>query len=51
MMRERFLTELAEFNENFDFPKEKLEEIFDVAVKDTKHKIKGTKSANNIYYK
>ena len=50
MMREKFLLELSEFNENFDFPKEKLEELFDTAIKDTKHKGKINKSSN-FYYK
>ena len=51
MMRDKFLSELAEFNENFDFPKEKLEELFDSAMKDTKLKSKTSSKSSLIYYK
>lgn len=50
MMRDKFLSEMIEFNENFDFPKEKLDEIFNSALKPTKQKTKSSPSMSSSMY-
>ena len=34
-VRNKFLTEIISFNRDFDFPKEKIEELFNLALKET----------------
>lgn len=53
MMRDKFLSEMLEFNENFDFPKEKLDEIFNSAIKQkqTKPKTKSSVPSSYSYFK
>jgi hypothetical protein len=35
-MREKFLSEIISFNRDFNFPKERIEELFNTAVKEGK---------------
>lgn len=37
-IRDRFLNEIISFNRDFDFPKEKVEELFNSALKEVKTK-------------
>lgn len=35
-IREKFISEIVAFNRDFDFPKEKMEELFNTAIKDSR---------------
>lgn len=50
LMRDKFLAEMSEFNDNFEFPKEKVEEIFSSAVNQFKQ-VKSKRSSHSGYNK
>lgn len=41
-LRDKFLSEIISFNRDFNFPKEKIEELFNSAVKEGKNKFNGS---------